>query len=413
MLRRKLPDEIFAGRRTLPHQLFGRDAVASYLTNVERGPRHRRRRARRRRCTSTCSPSPGASGTGSGWRHGAAPAQPRVSASSASPPPSTRWTARSPSCTPTPWRPWPPSGSPPASRAGRHRHRARLHAGRAPRGRGRARPVRPGGGGVGRRRRRRRRGRARRGCGVGRGPDPRGVDVQPLRRAGVMLVDLLAHADELDRVHAGERPGRGVHARVDAPGPALDHGPLRARPVIVDVGDAVHEVSPGATVATLLPLANTQRRPRARPGTRPMEPATAGRHLGAGRAVEFVTVFGHGRHTCPAQPFSLSAMTAAATRFSAASTWSQLGRPPVPVGPRSGAWPGPRALSGRLPAPLNLRSRGSVVEADVGAAGRDGGLGGDRRRAEVVDQKVARSRLKPLRTTMRRTATASRAGGMV
>ncbi len=36
MLRRKLPDEIFVGRRTLPHQLFGRDDVAAYLTNVER-----------------------------------------------------------------------------------------------------------------------------------------------------------------------------------------------------------------------------------------------------------------------------------------------------------------------------------------------------------------------------------------
>ena len=36
MLRRKLPDEIFLGRRTLPHQLFGRDDVAAYLGNVER-----------------------------------------------------------------------------------------------------------------------------------------------------------------------------------------------------------------------------------------------------------------------------------------------------------------------------------------------------------------------------------------
>jgi cytochrome P450 len=35
-------------------------------------------------------------------------------------------------------------------------------------------------------------------------------------------------------------------------------------------------------------------------------------------AVELVTVFGHGRHTCPAQPFSLSTMTEAATRLSAA-----------------------------------------------------------------------------------------------
>ena len=35
MLRRKLPDEIFAGRRTLPHQLFGRDDVADYLVHVD------------------------------------------------------------------------------------------------------------------------------------------------------------------------------------------------------------------------------------------------------------------------------------------------------------------------------------------------------------------------------------------
>ena len=36
MLRRKLPDALFVGRRTLPHQLFGRDDVADYLTNVQR-----------------------------------------------------------------------------------------------------------------------------------------------------------------------------------------------------------------------------------------------------------------------------------------------------------------------------------------------------------------------------------------
>jgi len=35
MLRRKLPDEIFDGRRTLPGALFRRDDVASYLTNLE------------------------------------------------------------------------------------------------------------------------------------------------------------------------------------------------------------------------------------------------------------------------------------------------------------------------------------------------------------------------------------------
>ena len=58
MLRRKLPDEIFVGRRTLPHQLFGRDDVAAYLANVERRPRRRRRRARRRRRLRRVRPHP-------------------------------------------------------------------------------------------------------------------------------------------------------------------------------------------------------------------------------------------------------------------------------------------------------------------------------------------------------------------
>lgn len=35
MLRHKVPDDLFAGRRTLPHDLFARDDVAEYLKNVE------------------------------------------------------------------------------------------------------------------------------------------------------------------------------------------------------------------------------------------------------------------------------------------------------------------------------------------------------------------------------------------
>lgn len=35
MLRRKLPDEVFAGRRVLPGSLFRRDDVSSYLTNLD------------------------------------------------------------------------------------------------------------------------------------------------------------------------------------------------------------------------------------------------------------------------------------------------------------------------------------------------------------------------------------------
>ena len=40
MLRRKLPDELFDGRRTMPHELFGRDDVRTYLARARR--RHRR-----------------------------------------------------------------------------------------------------------------------------------------------------------------------------------------------------------------------------------------------------------------------------------------------------------------------------------------------------------------------------------
>ena len=35
MLRRKLPDDLFVGRRTLPGSLFRRGDVASYLANLD------------------------------------------------------------------------------------------------------------------------------------------------------------------------------------------------------------------------------------------------------------------------------------------------------------------------------------------------------------------------------------------
>ena len=40
MLRRKLPDDIFAGRRTLPSTLFRRDDVATYLANLDQALDH-------------------------------------------------------------------------------------------------------------------------------------------------------------------------------------------------------------------------------------------------------------------------------------------------------------------------------------------------------------------------------------
>src|ERR1700712_1228823 len=35
MLRRKIPDEVFGGRRTFPHELFGRDERIAQLAGVE------------------------------------------------------------------------------------------------------------------------------------------------------------------------------------------------------------------------------------------------------------------------------------------------------------------------------------------------------------------------------------------
>ena len=50
-----------------------------------------------------------------------------------------------------------------------------------------------------------------------------------------------------------------------------------------------------------------------------------------------VTAFGHGRHTCPAQSFSLAAMTAAMTRllrdYDLTSRWTDYPRPvPAQIG---------------------------------------------------------------------------------
>ncbi|MGH9307417.1 MAG: cytochrome P450, partial [Acidimicrobiales bacterium] len=95
-----------------------------------------------------------------------------------------------------------------------------------------------------------------------------------------------------------------------------------------------YDVAPGITIATLLPLTNTT----AAPGLDKWSPDRWNRRRladGSGlAATELVTAFGHGRHTCPAQPFSLAAMTTAVirllSRFEFEPGW--VGRPgPVPA----------------------------------------------------------------------------------
>jgi len=86
-------------------------------------------------------------------------------------------------------------------------------------------------------------------------------------------------------------------------------------PVEVETEAATYSVPVGATVATLLPLTNTSVAagldgydPERWQGRRLREASTL-------PATELVTAFGHGAHTCPAQPFSLSAMARTVLRL--------------------------------------------------------------------------------------------------
>ena len=68
MLRRKLPDELFDGRRTMPHELFGRDDVRDLPRPSSTPPSTSRSTSSTTRVWSTCSRSPAGSGTGWGSR---------------------------------------------------------------------------------------------------------------------------------------------------------------------------------------------------------------------------------------------------------------------------------------------------------------------------------------------------------
>ncbi len=150
---------------------------------------------------------------------------------------------------------------------------------------------------------------------------------------GWALVDLLGHPQEEAAVVAGDAD---LAQRCALESTRLAQRSIMARtvlrPVSLDVGDAVLEVPAGWTIATLLPLLNTS----AGPGLDRWEPSRWDRHRLADTSdlasPQLVTAFGHGRHTCPAQPFALAAMTAAATTllgtYDLAPRWSSS---PTPV----------------------------------------------------------------------------------
>jgi cytochrome P450 len=129
---------------------------------------------------------------------------------------------------------------------------------------------------------------------------------------GWALIDLLAHPDERERVRSGDRAVAELCALEST---RLAQRSIMARyvlkPVSLDVGSSIYDVTPGVTIATLLPLTNTS----AGPGLDEWDPRRWNRRRLADTStlatVELVTAFGHGRHTCPAQPYALAAMTVA------------------------------------------------------------------------------------------------------
>ena len=312
MLRRKLPDEIFVGRRTLPHQLFGRDDVATYLANVERALDaavdelgdagevdlfdFTRRLGHRVGLASWGGP-----GSASGARFD------RLARAFDALDGSESFVH--------------PDAMAAVAASGKATERAALAV--VVEEVGLSLQELPG---------------AEPGHGLFVRVAAAWADAPPVDRAvgvaldvalihvasmsnlfaalGWMLVDLLTRPDELSRVRAGDRARAEVCALEST---RLAQRSIMARyvvaPVTLDVGGARYEVGAGATVATLLPLTNTP----AAAGLELWDPDRWNRRRladpSALAAVELVTVFGHGRHTCPAQPFSLSTMTAAASRL--------------------------------------------------------------------------------------------------
>lgn len=133
---------------------------------------------------------------------------------------------------------------------------------------------------------------------------------------GWAMVDLLEHPTELDAVVAGDDE---LAQRCALESTRLAQRSIMSRavttPVDLDTGDVTYRVPADWTIATLLPLLNTS----AAPGLDRWDPDRWHRHrLKAQLALPsptLVTAFGHGRHSCPAQPFSLAAMTSAMTRL--------------------------------------------------------------------------------------------------
>jgi cytochrome P450 len=130
---------------------------------------------------------------------------------------------------------------------------------------------------------------------------------------GWLLVDLLEHPDQRVAVAGGDQE---LAEQCALESTRLAQRSLMARyvlePVELDAGTETYLIAPGTVIATLLPLTNTT----AGPGLADWRPERWRRWRLTGAeslaAEELVTAFGHGKHSCPAQPFSLAAMSRSA-----------------------------------------------------------------------------------------------------
>ncbi len=132
---------------------------------------------------------------------------------------------------------------------------------------------------------------------------------------GWALVDLLEHPTAEERILSDDKD---FARRCALESTRLAQRSIMTRtvlsPVLLDTGDVAYQVPPGWNIATLLPLLNAS----AAPGLERWDPDRWTGHRLAEAALPspmLVTAFGHGRHSCPAQPFSLAAMTAATTQL--------------------------------------------------------------------------------------------------
>ena len=155
---------------------------------------------------------------------------------------------------------------------------------------------------------------------------------------GWALVDLLEHPVPAQRVANGDEE---FAQRCALESTRLAQRSIMSRAVLSDVdldtGDRTYRVPAGWTIATLLPLLNTT----AAPDLDGWNPDRWHRYRLADAASlpspMLVTAFGHGKHSCPAQPFSLAAMTAAMSRllntYEMTPTWPNYPRPvPAQIG---------------------------------------------------------------------------------